>query len=408
MNRYQTICLKCDVPQHDPAASDCRVCGGPLGFRYPYADVSWDDRFKGSMWRYWPLLPIASPDRIVTLGEGGTPLLRSRGFGDRRVYLKDETRNPTGSHKDRSLSVAITHGQTIGADVSVAVSTGSAGISNAALAARAGMRSVVVMTEGTPAERLYPMFALGAILVEVCAQIDRVVDQVIAVCREQGLYLSTTSRNSNPYQSEGNKTIAYEIVEDLGRAPDWVAAPVGGGGTISGIWRGFRDLQALGQISSLPKMVGVVPRDYNALEVAFDRGLERWEEVLALPYHDPPPSILVKLAHSYPPDGLEGLQTVRASQGFFISVTDEEALAAQEELGHKEGLFVEPSSGACLAGTTRLLASGQVRPQEVVVALVSGSGFRETAVAMEHCPLERHAVSVEELPAILTGLVRGE
>ena len=403
MGRFRKICLKCNAHQDDAAALNCSVCAGPLGFRYSYRDVRWDDRFEGSMWRYWPLLPVDGPNGAVTLGEGGTPLLPAQSFGRRQVYLKDETRNPTGSHKDRSLSVAITHAKAVGADVSVIVSTGSAGISNAALAARAGMRSVVVMTEGTPPERLYPMFGLGAVLLEVSAQIDPIVEGVISVCRAHGLYLSTTSRESNPYQSEGNKTIAFEIVEELGRAPDWVVVPVGGGGTVSGVWRGFRDCRALGLIDTLPRMVGVVPRDYNALEAAFERGLEQWEDVLALPYDNLPPSILVKLAHSYPPDGMEALRAIRSSKGFFISVTDDEALAAQAACGRREGLFVEPSTGACLAGTTRLTDSGQVRPEDVVVAIVSGSGYRETACTMDSRPLRKQSVSLEELSGALSG-----
>ena len=383
---------------------NCGVCAGPLGFRYSYNDVRWDDRFEGSMWRYWPLLPVDGPDEAVTLGEGGTPLLPAQSFDGRQVFLKDETRNPTGSHKDRSLSVAITHAKAVGADVSVIVSTGSAGISNAALAARAGMRSVVVMTEGTPPERLYPMFGLGAVLLEVSAQIDPIVEGVISVCRAHGLYLSTTGRDSNPYQSEGNKTIAFEIVEELGRAPDWVVVPVGGGGTVSGIWRGFQDCRALGLIDTLPRMVGVVPRDYNALEAAFDRGLETWKAVLALPYDDLPPSILVKLAHSYPPDGMEALRSVRSSKGFFVSVTDDEALEAQEACGRREGLFVEPSTGACLAGATRLMDSGHVRREDVVVAIVSGSGYRETACTMDSRPLRKQSVSLKELSGALSGI----
>ncbi len=403
MGRFRKICLTCDA-QQDAQALNCGFCAGPLGFQYSYDDVTWDDRFDGTMWRYWPLLPVDAPDSAVTLGEGGTPLLPARSFGGHQVYLKDETRNPTGSHKDRSLSVAITHAKAIGADVSVIVSTGSAGISNAALAARAGMRSVVVMTGGTPPDRLYPMYGLGAVLVEVKALIDPIVQGVIDVCREHGLYLSTTSRNSNPYQSEGNKTIAFEIVEELGRGPDWVVVPVGGGGTVSGVWRGFQDCQALGLIDSVPRMIGVVPRDYNALQVAFERELNRWKDVLALPYDNLPPSILVKLAHSYPPDGMEALETIRSSNGFFISVTDEEALSAQEACGRREGLFVEPSTGACLAGTTRLMDSGQVRPEDVVVAIVSGSGYRETACTMDSRPLRKQSVSLEELSTSLRGL----
>jgi threonine synthase len=266
------------------------------------------------------------------------------------------------------------------------------------------MRSVVVMTEGTPPERLYPMFGLGAVLVEVSAQIDPIVEGVISVCRAHGLYLSTTGRDSNPYQSEGNKTIAFEIVEELGRAPDWVVVPVGGGGTVSGIWRGFQDCRALGLIDTLPRMVGVVPRDYNALEAAFDRGLKTWKAVLALPYDNLPPSILVKLAHSYPPDGMEALRSVRSSKGFFVSVTDDEALEAQEACGRREGLFVEPSTGACLAGTTRLMDSGHVRREDVVVAIVSGSGYRETACTMDSRPLRKQSVSLKELSGALSGI----
>lgn len=403
MGRFRKICLACNAQQDAPALN-CGVCAGSLGFQYRYDDVSWDDRFDGSMWRYWPLLPVDPPDCAVTLGEGGTPLLPARSFEGQRVYLKDETRNPTGSHKDRSLSVAITHAKAIGAEMSVIVSTGSAGISNAALAARAGLRSVVVMTGGTPPDRLYPMYGLGAVLVEVKAPIDPIVQGVIDVCREQGLYLSTTSRNSNPYQAEGNKTIAFEIVEELGRAPDWVVVPVGGGGTVSGVWRGFLDCRTLGLIDSLPRMIGVVPADYNALEVAFERGLSRWEDVLALPYENLPPSILVKLAHSYPPDGMEALVTIRSSNGFFVSVTDEEALSAQETCGRREGLFVEPSTGACLAGTMLLLDSGRVGPEDIVVAIVSGSGYRETACTMAERPLETQAISIEELSGTLSGL----
>jgi threonine synthase len=157
MSHFQKICLDCTAMIEDPAAFHCSDCGGLLGFRYDYGSVSWDERFAASMWRYWRLLPIDDPDAIVTLNEGGTPLLRSRLYPDHRVYLKDELRNPTGSHKDRPLSVAINHALTLGVEVSFVVSTGSTGISNAALASRAGLASVVIMTVGTPAERVYPM-----------------------------------------------------------------------------------------------------------------------------------------------------------------------------------------------------------------------------------------------------------
>ena len=384
----------------------CTRCKGLLGFRYNYNDVKWDERYRHNMWRYWPLLPINDPDNIVTLDEGGTPLLSTHAYGKHEIYVKDETRNPTGSHKDRSLSVAINHGKSFGAQVTFIVSTGSAGVSNAALSARAGMRSVIVMCEGTPAERLYPMFALGSTLVEVSGEIDQVVDQVADICREHGLYLTSTSRNSNPYQSEGNKTIAYEIVDQLGRAPDWMLVPVGGGGSISGVWRGFCDLKKLNKISSCPKMIGVVPHDYNALEIALDQGISKWEDVLAMPFKDSPPSVLIKLAHPYPPDQLEAPRSVKASLGFFISVTDEEALSAQKEIGHMEGLYIEPSSGACLAGVSKLVDSGKIQPKDIVVAMISGSGFRETTATMQGRPLKKQSTDLIDLPSMLADVAK--
>jgi threonine synthase len=406
VSHYQTVCLECQAVQSNPATFVCTQCGGLLGFRYDETNVQWDDRFGRSMWRYWRMLPIDVSaetilEELVTLEEGGTPLLRSRAFPQIQLYLKDETRNPTGSHKDRPLSIAINHARRIGADVSFVVSTGSTGISNAALAARAGLKSVTIMTTETPAQRVYPMFALGSTILEVKGAIDAVIEEVITVCRAEGLYLSSTSRGSNPYQAEGTKTIAYELVEDLGRAPDWVIVPVGGGGTIAGILRGFQDLQRLGQISSVPRLVGVLPRDYNILEVACAQGIETWDELMLLDYDDRPHSLLVKLAHSYPPDGLEAMEAVRESGGFFISVTDEEAIIAQEKCGRTEGIYVEASSGACIAGVERLLAADQIRPDETVVALVSGSGFRETFATMIQRPLRKRSLRSEELRSAL-------
>jgi threonine synthase len=404
MSHFQTICLTCATVQTNPAAFTCDHCHGPLGFRYDYSSVQWDDRFRNNMWRYWPLLPITDPAQIVTLGEGGTPLLRSHAFEGAQVYLKDETRNPTGSHKDRPLSLAVNHARSIGARTSFVVSAGSTGISNAALAARAGLQSVVIMSAGTPPKRVYSMFALGSTVLEVQGDIDALIDEVIRICHTQGLYLSSTSRGSNPYQAEANKTIAYEIVEELGDAPEWMVIPVGGGGTLAGVLRGFEDLQVLGKITRMPRLVGVLPQEYNALEVALARGLETWDEVLALPYHDLPPTILVKLAHGYPPDGMEALTAVRQTNGFFFSVTDEEALAAQQRCGHKEGLYVEPSTGACLAGLERLLASGHVAPTATVVALVSGSGFRENFVTMARRPLQKQTIAPANLATTLQAL----
>lgn len=403
MSHFETFCLVCQQEISDPSAFACPACGGVLGFRYDYRNVQWDQGRRG-MWRYWPLLPIAAPDHLATLNEGGTPLLRSRLYANHRVFLKDETRNPTGSHKDRPLALAINHARNLGAQTSFVVSAGSTGISNAALAACAGLRSVAIMSRGAPAARVYPLFALGSQILEVEGDIDALIDEVITICRQGPFYLSSTSRTSNPYQGEGAKTIAYELHEQLDRVPDWIVVPVGGGGTLAAIWRGFQDLQALGWIDRLPKMVGVQPRAYNALEVAMARGLTTWDQVLALDYSAAPPSLLVKIMHGHPPDGMEALEAVRASGGLFLSVTDEAALDAQLKFSRTEGLYIEPSTGVVPAALDQLLAAGKVRPDETVVALICGGGFRETFVNVEQRPLTTQTIAPSALAEALRRL----
>jgi threonine synthase len=402
MAHFEPVCLACGQTQ-TTAAFVCTACGGLLGFRYDDAAVQWDDRQRG-MWRYWRLLPVLNIEQLVTLGEGATPLLPSRRYGP-GVYLKDETRNPTGSHKDRPLAVAINHACALGATTSFVVSAGSTGIANAAFAARAGLHSVTIMSQGAPPARIYPVYAFGSQILEVDGDIDALIAQVIAICRHHGLYLSSTSRDSNPYQGEGAKTIAYELYEQLGRVPDWIVIPVGGGGTLAAIWRGFLDLQRLGWIDRLPRLVGVQPREYNALEVAQQRGFETWDEVLALDYSQAPPSVQVKLAHGHPPDGMEALEAVRASGGLFLSVTDQEALDAQLAFSRGEGLYIEPSTGVVPAALERLLATGQIRPDETTVALICGGGFRETFLTLEHRPLQSRLIQAGHLAEELLAAV---
>ncbi|UCH27165.1 MAG: threonine synthase [Trueperaceae bacterium] len=404
MSHFEKWCNACDTPVREEALFYCPACGGLLGFRYDLAGVAWDEAYAGSMWRYRTLLPVADPKHIVSLHEGGTPMVPARSYPKHNVFYKDEMRNPTGSHKDRPLAVALSHAKRLGASTSIVASTGSTGISNAALAARAGLNSVVVMTAGTPVERVYPMYALGSKIVEVVGDVDEMVDELIRVCRREGFYLSSTSRASNPYQGEGNKTIAFEIFEQLGRVPNWMVVTVGGGGTISGIWRGFKDLVDIGLTDRLPKMVGVVPKDYNALEIGFERSVSSWDEILAMPFHDLPPSILVKLAHPYPPDGADALAAVRESGGFFLGVSDDEALEAQFAIGRREGLYVEPSTSALLPAIDLLVERGELARDETLVALCCGSGFRETFTSAAIKPLETRTVAMDALPETLRAI----
>lgn len=401
---YLVYCLGCGNEQA-LGALRCGNCGGSLSFQYERTfDV--DPRFPDSMWRYWKYLPVMSPDEIVTLAEGGTPLLRSRAIGTPRLWFKDETRNPTGSHKDRALAVAVTHARATGRPLSVVVSSGSTGISNAALSARAGIHPVVVVARDVPEERIYPAFALGATIVQVDSDVDSVVEHIGQLGASGEVYVSSTARSSNPYQAEGPKTIAYEIIEQLGEVPDWVVVPVGGGGTVAGIWRGFQELLRVGRAERTPRLLGVVAAGYDAIARAMAEQIPDPGDVYPKSY-SAPQTLLVKIAHVFPPDGVEAIEALRDSGGEAIVVDDSAALTAQAWLGSEEGLYVEPSSAATLAGLERARQSSLIDDDATVVMILSGSGFRESFVTSPRRPLDRIAVSIDDMPAVL-GAIEGK
>ena len=330
------------------------------------------------MWRYAGLLPVLNQLKIVTLGEGGTPLVPSFLFPNHRVFSKNETANPTGSHKDRSLSIAITKAVEFGFDTSILYSDGSAALSSAAYAARAGLRNIVVAPGGTPDSRLLPLMVYNSTVLEYQGPGAEAVDWVHEASQTLGIYETTTYRRANPYSSEGPKTISYEIVEELGNAPDWMVVPVGGGGTLAGIWRGFLDLKTREITDKLPRMIGVLPAGYRLLELGLQKGAESDDDLRALADFHPPQSAQAKLAMSFPPDGVQAIAAVRDSGGRFVYASDAEALAAQRRMGASEGIYAEVSAAVSVVAIDKLIQSQSIREHESVVSLICGSGFRET------------------------------
>lgn len=387
MGSYAISCHRCGgaVPT-TPYHRLCPACGGDLLFRYDLSHVRLDRDLPG-IWRFIDLLPVEDPAAIVSLGEGGTPLLPARLAADIgcRLAWKYEGMNPTGAQKDRGLAVAIAKGRQFGFAGAIIASTGSAGLSSAAYAARAGLRHAVLVSRATPVARVVPMAALGSAIFEVDGTIEDTLELLAAARDRFGAYETTTYRRANPYQSEGAKTLGYEIVLQHGEVPDWVVVPVGGGGTLGSVWRALHDLRDLGRIDRLPRLAGVQPAAFNALEIAERDSLTTDEDLQGIPFAaDLPPTLLVKLAHTYPYDGAEALAAIRETDGAVVTATDEEALAAQAEIGAHEGLYVEPSAAVSLVGVRKLVAAGRIRPDETVVAVLTGSGHRETHVLAAH------------------------
>ena len=348
-------------------------------------------RVEQSMWRYRSSLPIAPDSVPVTLGEGLTPLLRARsGPPGMRLFLKNETINPTGSHKDRALSVSITKAIELGHSAVMLYSDGSTALSSAAYAARAGLRSFVVVAMGTPDYRVLPLYIYNSTVLEYQGSSAEALAWTSRACRAVGLYETTTYRAADPYGAEGAKTISFEIVEQVDGVPAWVIVPVGGGGTISAIWRGFQELYEEGKIASRPRLAAVLPNGYSLLERAFVAGASTDDDLRALMMPVLPPTIQVKTAMAYPPDGIEAIRAIRESNGLFFYATDDQVLQGQRRLG-QEGVFAEPSAASVMTAADRLSKLG-IAAQDTVVAIITGSGFRELGAMTHSIQIERQLV----------------
>jgi threonine synthase len=329
------------------------------------------------MWRYRAVLPVPLDVEPVTLGEGLTPLMRARTDTGCATWWKNEAINPTGSQKDRAMSVAVTRARWLGVGTVFVASAGSTALAAAAYAARAGVRCVVLVGEEASDRRLLPIALLGARLLRVRGTVDDALALLAEAVQRAAIHDVSTTRAGNPAQGEGPKTIAWEIFEALGHAPDWVVVPTGGGGTLSAIQRGFGELAALGRIDRVPRMASYQPAGYDTFLPAL---AERWETDAALREHalpSGPPTVQVKIAHTYAPDGAEALAAIRNSGGAALAVSDADALAGVGELASTDGLFVEPSSGGIVDAIRQLVGRGLIASSDEVVGVLGGSGFRE-------------------------------
>ena len=394
----------CDLCKEEATveAMRCVACGGNLHFEYDQTNPIIDTKKQG-LDRYWARLPLINLNERVKLGEGMTPLLPLTNTSGLKVYVKNEMGNPTGSHKDRQVSLAISHAVQLGKSKSVLVSAGSTGLSNAAYSARAGIESIVFTGRAVRDDRVAPIAVLGSKVVMVDDEIDIVIDELTDICSKTGIYNSSTARHINPYQAEGGKTISYEIYEQLGDAPDWMIVPAGGGGTFASIARGFIELKEAGLTTKIPRMVGAVPATYNAIEHAFNNNYTTMEEIKKHKIGKDEPTILPKLAHIHPPDAEDALLAARATNGFFKSATDSESLDGCEYLASQVGLYTEPSSGAGVAVLNKFLSSDHPVAGETVVSLVCGAGFRETNVYSEARPFTKASISLSEMQATASG-----
>ena len=326
-----------------------------------------------SMWRYGALLPLLDERYKVTLGEGFTPIVPlprlGGGYGLNSLLLKDEGQNPTGSFKARGLSMAVSKALELGVAGCIIPTAGNAGVALAAYCARAGLPATVVMPRHTPDAFKEECYWYGADV--------ELVDGLISDCgarvrqRNANGALLDVSTLKEPYRLEGKKTMGYEIAEQLNwQLPDVLLYPAGGGTGLIGIWKAFREMQALGWLTpdaKLPRMVAVQAENCCPL-------LETYEGRQANCHaYQGRPTLANGLAVPHPLGEALMLRVLRESNGTVVAISEEDMLAGMRELGQQEGLFVAPEGGAIWMAARRLLASGWLQPHEQILLLNTGS-----------------------------------
>ena len=316
-----------------------------------------------------------------------------------RLYGKYEGCNPTGSFKDRGMTVATTIAKALGARAVVVASTGNTAASASAYAARAGLKSFVLVPSGGVARgKLVQAIAYGAIVVEVEGFFDDALRAVLDVVERTRVLYPLNS--FNPWRLEGQKTLAFEVVEQLGwKVPDWVVVPVGNAGNIYAIWKGFKELYTHGLIDSLPRMVGVQAEGASPLVKTWRKRARRLLEV------EEPSTIASAIRIGRPVNWPKALRAIEESRGLLVEVSDEEIVHAMTLLARLEGLVVEPASAAPLAGAVKLVGQGVLGQGDAVVLVLTGHGLKDPdALAMLEA--KKYSVPPREAARLLLELAR--
>jgi threonine synthase len=390
----QVLCLRCMIcgKEHDPqeVSYTCPSCGpdGILDVTYDYSFISRQLTKNGlsvnrdvSIWRYLPLLPLLPDTPHSPLQVGGTPLYRAdslgRNLGCPHLFIKDDGRNPTASFKDRASAIGVAKAMELGHEVITCASTGNAASSLAGISASVGLFSVIFVPHNAPRAKVAQLLTYGAKVFLVQGTYDQAFDLCLKASERFGWYSRNTAYN--PYLSEGKKTAALEICEQLDwLVPDVVFVSVGDGCIIGGLWKGFFDLLQLDFIEKMPKIVGVQAEGCQPITRAFETG-QPIQPVL-------PQTLADSIAVGQPRDALKALRAVRDSGGFMISVTDEEILEAMGILARETGVFGEPAGVAGFAGLLRALAQKRVQPEQRMVVVVTGNGLKDVDSALQIAP----------------------
>ena len=380
-------CIRCGKTYEAvPDLTTCQ-CGGILEITYDYDSIKsrltkevLANRAERSMWRYRELLPIEENTAPTPLRVGWSPLYEeprlAEQLGLKRLYVKDDGQNPTASLKDRASAMAVAKAREAGAKVIACSSTGNAASSLAGNAAAAGLATYIFVPSRAPKGKVAQLMTFGATVVSVQGSYEETFELSKAAIDKWGWY----NRNAaiNPYLSEGKKTVALEIMEQLDwQVPDYIAISVGDGCTIAGLWKGLKDLHAIGFIDRLPRLISAQAAGGCPLNRAIETNTP-WEPMEENTLAD-------SIAVGVPRNADKALLAIRESRGLTVNVTDEEIMAAQKLLGRTCGVFGEPAGVTGTAGVKKLCEAGVIGKDDTVVSVVTGNGLKDVANAIAAC-----------------------
>ncbi len=386
-NVLHAKCVKCGKTyEAAPNLTNC-TCGGILDIIYDYDYIKTTltkeklaQRGDNSMWRYRELLPVEESTQAPPLRVGWSPLYEAKALaaqlGIKKLYVKDDGLNPTASLKDRASSMAVAKAVEAGAGVIACSSTGNAASSLAGNAAAAGLKTYIFVPSRAPKGKVAQLMTFGATVISVQGSYEETFELSKAAIEKWGWY----NRNAaiNPYLSEGKKTVGLEIMEQLNwMVPDYIAISVGDGCTIAGLWKGLKDLHAIGFIDRLPRLISAQAEGCCPLNRAIAAG-EDWRPMEENTLAD-------SIAVGVPRNADKALMAIRESNGLVVNVSDEEIMAAQKLLGRTCGVFGEPAGVTGPAGLKKLCEQGKIPADAAVVSVVTGNGLKDVANAIAAC-----------------------
>lgn len=400
-------CIRCGSTFSGPEdLYACPECGDGLqlvldlaGFSYSTLAASWRARPPG-VWRYREMLPLNGGGE-VSLQEGGTPLLRVGNLGAAAPgiswFAKNEGQNPTGSFKDRGMTVGVTRARNLRRTRVICASTGNTAASLAAYASRAGIPCAVLVPSGGVAQgKLAQALFQGAKVVAVKGSFDDAMKVVVEAAKRLEAYVLNSI---NPYRIEGQKTAAFEVYEQLGgHVPDWLVCPVGNGGNLAAYWKGFQELKAIGATDRLPRLVGVQAEKAAPIADAIQRNLKEIVPVAK------PETFASAIRIGNPANWSKTLRAIRESDGTALKIPDKLIMDAQSLLARREGIFVEPASAASVAGALRLAQEGTFDKGDTVVCVCTGHGLKDPEAAMAaQRPQKAVEATVDAIVAAVVG-----